>query len=92
MPLSFSAPSRRALLLGGAEGFFDVKGAIVPVAVSALPDEIYTTPRSWTEKAYAKLIHDNNKLPKGGRFVAWEQPQFYSEEIRAGLRSLRRNG
>ena len=40
-------------------------------------DEIYTAPRSWTEKAYPKLIH-YNKLPKGGHFAAWEQPQFYS--------------
>ena len=30
-----------------------------------------------------------NRLPKGGHFAAWEQPQFLSEEIRAGFRSLR---
>ena len=70
------------------KGFFDVKGATVPVAVSAFPDEIYTAPQSWTEKAYPKLIH-YNKLPKGGHFAAWEQPKFYSEELRAGFRSLR---
>jgi pimeloyl-ACP methyl ester carboxylesterase len=72
------------------KGFFDVKGATVPVAVSAFPDEIYTAPRSWTEKAYPKLIH-YNKLPKGGHFAAWEQPKFYSEEVRAGLRPLRKS-
>jgi pimeloyl-ACP methyl ester carboxylesterase len=70
------------------KGFFDVKGATVPVAVSAFPDEIYTAPRSWAEKAYPKLIH-YNKLPKGGHFAAWEQPQFYSEEVRAAFRALR---
>jgi pimeloyl-ACP methyl ester carboxylesterase len=70
------------------KGFFDVKGATVPVAVSAFPDEIYTAPRSWTERAYPKLIH-YKKLPKGGHFAAWEQPKFYSEELRAGFRSLR---
>jgi pimeloyl-ACP methyl ester carboxylesterase len=70
------------------KGFFDVKGVTIPVAVSAFPDEIYTAPRSWAEKAYPKLIH-YNKLPKGGHFAAWEQPQFYSEEVRVGLRSLR---
>jgi pimeloyl-ACP methyl ester carboxylesterase len=70
------------------KGFFDVKGATVPVAVSAFPDEIYTAPRSWAEKAYPKLIHFN-KLPKGGHFAAWEQPAFYSEELRAGFKSLR---
>jgi pimeloyl-ACP methyl ester carboxylesterase len=70
------------------KGFFDVKGATVPVAVSAFPDEIYTAPRSWAERAYPKLIH-YNKLPKGGHFAAWEQPAFYSEELRTGFRSLR---
>ena len=73
------------------KGFFDVKGATIPMAVSAFPDEIYTAPRSWAERAYPKLIH-YNKVPKGGHFAAWEQPQFYSEEVRAGLRSLRKNG
>ena len=70
------------------KGFFDVKGATVPVAVSAFPDEIYTAPRSWAQKAYPNLIH-YNKLPKGGHFAAWEQPQFYSEELRVGFRPLR---
>jgi len=70
------------------KGFFDVKGATVPVAVGAFPDEIYTAPRSWAERAYPKLIH-YNKLPKGGHFAAWEQPQFYCEEIRASFKSLR---
>ncbi len=70
------------------KGFFDVKGVSIPVAVSAFPDEIYTAPRSWSDKAYPKLIH-YNKLAKGGHFAAWEQPQAYSEEVRTGLRSLR---
>jgi len=71
------------------KGFFDVKGVTaIPVAVSAFPDEIYTAPRSWAEKAYPKLIY-YRKDPKGGHFAAWEQPQFYSEDIRAGLRPLR---
>jgi pimeloyl-ACP methyl ester carboxylesterase len=35
-----------------------------------------------------KLIHFN-KLPKGGHFAAWEQPKLFSEEVRAGFRSLR---
>jgi pimeloyl-ACP methyl ester carboxylesterase len=70
------------------KGFFDVKGVTIPVAVSAFPSEIYTAPRSWAEKAYPHLVH-YNKLPKGTHFAAWEQPQFYSEEVRAGFRSLR---
>ncbi len=70
--------------------FFAVKGvsAAVPVAVSVFPDELYPAPRSWAERAYPKLIH-YNKLEKGGHFAAWEQPRLFSEEIRAGFRSLR---
>jgi pimeloyl-ACP methyl ester carboxylesterase len=70
------------------KGFFTVKGVSIPVAVSTFPDELYPAPRSWTEKAYPKLIH-YNKLPKGGHFAAWEQPKFFTEELRAGFKSLR---
>ncbi|HEX5441537.1 MAG TPA: epoxide hydrolase [Ktedonobacterales bacterium] len=69
-------------------GFFDVRGVKIPVAVSVFPDEIYAAPRSWAEKAYPNLIH-YNRLPKGGHFAAWEQPQAFSEEVRASFRSLR---
>jgi len=65
-----------------------LKGVSIPVAVSAFPDELYQAPRSWAERAYPKLIHCN-KLDKGGHFAAWEQPKIFSEEVRAGLRSLR---
>jgi pimeloyl-ACP methyl ester carboxylesterase len=68
--------------------FFAVKGVVVPTAVSVFPDELYPAPRSWAERAYPKLIH-YNKLPKGGHFAAWEQPKLFSEEVRAGFRSLR---
>ncbi len=69
--------------------FFDVKGVTIPVAVSVFPDEIYAAPRSWTERAYPKLIH-YNKLDRGGHFAAWEQPQLFVQELRTGLRSLRK--
>jgi pimeloyl-ACP methyl ester carboxylesterase len=69
-------------------GFFDPKGVSIPVAVSVFPDDLYQVPRSWAEQAYPNLIH-YNKLDKGGHFAAWEQPQLFSEEVRAGFRSLR---
>ncbi|MGB2634458.1 MAG: epoxide hydrolase [Candidatus Acidiferrum sp.] len=72
----------------GKGGYFNAKGVSIPVAVSVFPDELYPAPRSWTEQAYPKLIH-YNKLAKGGHFAAWEQPQLFSEELRAGFRSLR---
>lgn len=68
--------------------FFAPKGVALPVALSIFPDELYEAPRSWAERAYPKLIH-YNKLDKGGHFAAWEQPQLFSQELRASFRSLR---
>ena len=70
-------------------GFFNTKGVSIPVAVSVFPGEQYEAPRSWTERAYPKLIY-YNKLNRGGHFAAWEQPQLFSEEVRAGFRPLRK--
>jgi pimeloyl-ACP methyl ester carboxylesterase len=69
-------------------GFFNAKGVSIPVAVSVFPSEQYQAPRSWTERAYPQLIHFN-EVDKGGHFAAWEQPQLFTEELRAAFRSLR---
>jgi pimeloyl-ACP methyl ester carboxylesterase len=69
-------------------GFFNAKGVSIPVAVSVFPGEQYQAPRSWTEQAYPNLIH-YNEVDKGGHFAAWEQPELFAEELRAGFRSLR---
>ena len=68
--------------------FFAPKGIAIPAAVSAFPEELYQAPRSWTEKAYPKLIY-YNRLDKGGHFAAWEQPALFTTELRAAFRSLR---
>ncbi len=68
--------------------FFSPKGVTIPVAVSGFPDELYQVPRNWAEQAYPNLIYYNN-LDKGGHFAAWEQPQLFSDEVRAGFRTLR---
>jgi pimeloyl-ACP methyl ester carboxylesterase len=60
----------------------------IPTAVSVFPGELYQAPRSWTERAYSKLIY-YNKLDKGGHFAAWEQPALFSQELRAAFRPLR---
>jgi pimeloyl-ACP methyl ester carboxylesterase len=69
-------------------GFFDPRGVKIPVAVSAFPDEIYTAPKNWAEKAYTNLTY-YNKLDKGGHFAAWEQPELLTKELRAAFKSLR---
>jgi pimeloyl-ACP methyl ester carboxylesterase len=70
--------------------FFEPKHVSIPVAVSVFPDEIYAAPRSWTERAYPKLIH-YNRLNKGGHFAAWEQPELFCAEMRTAFRPLRRS-
>jgi pimeloyl-ACP methyl ester carboxylesterase len=72
----------------GKLGYFNAKGVSIPVAVSVFPDELYPAPRSWTERAYPKLVH-YNKVDRGGHFAAFEQPTLFCQEVRAGFRSLR---
>jgi pimeloyl-ACP methyl ester carboxylesterase len=69
-------------------GFFDAKGVTIPVGVSAYPSEIYTAPKSWAERAFPKLLH-YNRLPKGCHFAAWEQPGYFTDELRASFKTLR---
>ena len=69
-------------------GFFDAKGVSVPVAVSTFPHEIYPAPRSWAEKAYPNLVYFN-QVEKGNHFAAWQEPELFAHELRAGFRSLR---
>ena len=86
--LTNTAVSSARLYLENKLSFFGPKGVSIPVAVSVFPDELYQVSRRWAEQAYPNLIH-YNKLDKGGHFAAWEQPQLFCEEVRAGLRSLR---
>jgi pimeloyl-ACP methyl ester carboxylesterase len=69
-------------------GFFNAKGVSIPVAVTVFPGEQYQPPRSWAEQAYPELIYFN-EVDRGGHFAAWEQPQLFTEELRAAFRSLR---
>jgi len=87
--LTNTAVSSARLYWESKLAFFAPKHVAIPVAVSAFPDELYQAPRSWTERAYPKLVY-YNKLDKGGHFAAWEQPKIFSEEVRAGFRPLRK--
>jgi pimeloyl-ACP methyl ester carboxylesterase len=72
--------------------FFDAKPITIPFAISVFPDELYQAPRSWAERAYPHNLIYFNELDKGGHFAAWEQPQLFSEEMRAAFRPLREQG
>jgi pimeloyl-ACP methyl ester carboxylesterase len=60
----------------------------IPVGFTTFPGEIFRAPRSWVETSYPNLIHFN-EVDKGGHFAAWEEPELFSEEVRAAFRSLR---
>ncbi|HEY6583774.1 MAG TPA: epoxide hydrolase [Gaiellaceae bacterium] len=60
----------------------------IPVGFTTFPGEIWRTPRSWAEKSYPSLTHFN-EAAKGGHFAAWEEPELFTEEIRAAFSSLR---
>jgi pimeloyl-ACP methyl ester carboxylesterase len=60
----------------------------LPVGFTTFPDEIFRAPRSWVERSYPNLTYFN-EADKGGHFAAWEEPQLFSEEVRAAFRSLR---
>ena len=60
----------------------------IPVGFTTFPGEIWRNPRSWAEASYPNLTYFN-EVEKGGHFAAWEEPELFSQEIRAAFRSLR---
>src|SRR5262249_14124570 len=60
----------------------------VPGAFTVFPGEIFQAPRSWAEKVYPNLIYFN-EAESGGHFAAWEEPEIFARELRAGFSSLR---
>jgi len=62
--------------------------ASLPVGFTTFPGEIWRTPRSWVDAGYPNVTYFN-EADKGGHFAAWEEPELFSEEVRAAFRSLR---
>jgi pimeloyl-ACP methyl ester carboxylesterase len=60
----------------------------LPFGFTTFPGEIWRTPRSWVEKAYPNVIYFN-EVERGGHFAAWEEPELFTEEVRAAFSSLR---
>jgi len=86
--LTNTAVSSARLYWESKLAFFAPKNVPIPAAVSAFPDELYQAPRSWTEKAYPKLVY-YSRHDKGGHFAAWEQPELLVSDLRAAFKSLR---
>ncbi len=60
----------------------------LPVGFTTFPGEIFRAPRSWVEKLYPHVTYFH-EAARGGHFAAWEEPQLFAEEIRAGFRLVR---
>jgi pimeloyl-ACP methyl ester carboxylesterase len=60
----------------------------VPVGITVFPDDVYRAPETWARRAYRNLSYFH-EVDRGGHFAAWEQPELFSQEIRAAFRSLR---
>ena len=60
----------------------------LPVGFTTFPGEIWRSPRSWVEESYPNVTYFN-EAEKGGHFAAWEEPQLFSEELRAAFKGLR---
>ena len=58
------------------------------VGFSAFPGEIWQSPRSWVDAGYPNLTY-YNKPERGGHFAAWEEPELFTDEVRAAFRPLR---
>jgi pimeloyl-ACP methyl ester carboxylesterase len=78
--------SGQSVLLAAAQKTDEIS---LPVAITVFPDEVYRAPETWARRAYRNLVYFN-EVDKGGHFAAWEQPQLFSEELRAGFRPLRK--
>jgi pimeloyl-ACP methyl ester carboxylesterase len=70
----------------GQPGGRPLDTALPPVCKAALALEL--GPR---RALYPPVLIYYNKVDKGGHYAAWEQPQLFSEEVRAGFRPLRYN-
>ena len=69
-------------------GSFAPQVVELPVAVSQFPKEIIPTARKWAKRVFPNLVHWGD-MPKGGHFAAWEQPEAFVNELRAGFASMR---
>jgi pimeloyl-ACP methyl ester carboxylesterase len=75
----------RAAALAAGKAPPEVK---IPVGFTTFPDEIFPAPRSWVEHVYPALTYFN-EADRGGHFAAWEEPELFSEELRAAFKEVR---
>ena len=75
-------------LLGEHPRLLRRQGNHCPGRGDRLPERALPGPRSWTEDAYPNLIYFN-EVGEGNHFAAWQEPEIFTNELRAAFRSLR---
>jgi pimeloyl-ACP methyl ester carboxylesterase len=60
----------------------------VPVGVAVYPKEIVAPVRAWMRDEYPDIRHFV-RMPRGGHFAAFEQPQLFVDDVRAYFRLFR---
>ena len=86
--LTGTAVSSARLYWENKLAFFKPQGVKIPVVISSNPTELYQVPETWAKAAFPNLIY-YQRHPKGGHFMAWEQPGYWTDDVRNGFRSLR---
>ena len=71
-----------------AAGQKPLPASSIPFGFTTFPGEIWRSPRSWVEASYPNVVYFN-EVDKGGHFAAWEEPELFSQEMRAAFRSVR---
>ena len=60
----------------------------LPVACSIFPKELMRPARHWAERRMKNIVYWNEP-DRGGHFAAFEQPELFVEEVRAGFAAIR---
>ncbi|WP_328352274.1 epoxide hydrolase 1 [Mycobacterium sp. NBC_00419] len=82
-----SATSSARLYWQSFKNLIDGGPVEVPTGVAAFPKEIVPSPRNWCESRY-NITHWTD-MPRGGHFAAFEQPELFTEDVRAFFATLR---
>lgn len=72
---------------GGGDGGGQPTVVPAPAAYSVFPKEILRLPERWARARFADLRYFH-EVDRGGHFAAWEQPDLFVDEVRAGLAAV----
>ena len=61
----------------------------IPTAYTQFPEEIFAFSERWLRTQFSDLRYYNT-AERGGHFAAFEQPEIFAREVRAGIASLAR--